>query len=142
MLSGWRWSLLHSDSSASKYMKQSSWKSDTRPASQEIIHLLQNTNVHCCVHNSPQLRPYTGTHKPGQTLTQCFIKIPSNIIVLLILKSLKCSFQVFRLQFCIHFSSSRTYWSCRPSHHFVLIRNSTSCFVWMWNLVSNFKGRA
>jgi hypothetical protein len=60
-------------------MEQSPWEANSHSASQEILRLLWNRNVHYSVHKSPPLFPNLSQMSPVHTFPLCFPKIHSNI---------------------------------------------------------------
>jgi len=82
-------------------------ESDSHSASQEILGLLRNPQVHHCVHSSLQLVPILSQVYPILNFSPCFPKIHSNIIFHLCLGILSGLFPSgFLTKFCTHFTTS------------------------------------
>jgi len=54
-------------------------EANSRLTSQEVPHVLWNSNVHYRVHKSPLLVPILSQTSPVHTFLTCFPKIESNI---------------------------------------------------------------
>jgi len=110
-------------------MEQSpSWEANNHSASQ-ILCLVRNSEVRCCLHKIPSLVSVLSQMNPVHTLPTCFSKIQPNIITLSTPMSSKCPVP-FRL------SNQNFVWSFQNSHVHYMPTSSYpwfyDCNIWQW----------
>jgi len=86
-----------------------SWEVNSHSASQEIPHLLWNSNVYYRFHKSLPLVPILNHLNPDHSFTHFLFNI------VLPFKNLS-SLQFSQLKFCMHFSILHAFYMPRPSH--------------------------
>jgi hypothetical protein len=79
-----------------------SWQTNSRSASQSIPVLLWNPKVHYRIHKKLSLIPILSKKNPAHTFTNYFFKIHFNIIIS---SAPRSSLHIFRLKYCLYFSS-------------------------------------